>query len=210
LYDIFQISRPCRKLLAGIQVDLTTVSSEFPEDEICSLAGDLAVCIATLGAVRSQNLEKKIRVVDGGPDVMSEQPSDLRGCEVLTSYQTALQQINDPLIPVRGHALIMLTRLVHSKDAETLQNVTTLVQVFKDSLCHGNSYVYLAAINGLVALALSSSAATSESVLTILLQEYAQLHGRPNPTARTKCDTVPGHMRAAVLPYEGVSATLLQ
>ncbi len=175
---VSQIDRPCRQLLASMQKTLDTISSEFPDDDICGLAGDLTVCIATLGAVCPQDMhtylktnKKKVRDEVygslGDKDAISEQPKDLtEQATELTSYQTALKQIKDPLIPVRGHALIALTQLVKSRDVETLRNAATLLQVFKECLLHSDSYVYLAAINGLVALALSSSPAISGSILT--------------------------------------------
>lgn len=161
-----------------MQTSLQTISTEFPDDQIRMLAEELAVCIATLGAIRP--------------------PKDIHGTQERGKdwrLQATLEQLKDPLIPVRGHALIALTQLINSKDEEAMRNTTTLLRVFKENLCHSDSYLYLAAINGLVALALASPS-TSETVLTTLCQEYASLSGRPNPTARSKYDKATGMLRA--------------
>lgn len=169
---------------------LNTISSKSPDPEMCRLAGDLNVCITTLGAVWSKEMEEQGKSFKKGKKMDKKERADLRQMPVsnlqtidkataadilasshvlqqdttvqsggteestLTPLQEALQELKDPLIPVRGHALIALTKLVSSKDAETLQSVASLLQLFKENLCHSDSYVYLAAINGLVALAL--------------------------------------------------------
>lgn len=96
------------------------------------------------------------------------------------SFQQALSDTSDPLVPVQGHGLISLTRLVGAKDAETLSNVHQVLSVFQKHLGHPDTYIYLAAINGLVALA--SVAAHRDKVFATLCQEYALLSGPPAST----------------------------
>ena len=117
---------------------------------------------------------------------------DSRGCD-LSSFRVALNELTDPLIPVRGHGLIVLTQLVKSKDVETLHNAGILMQVFRENLSHSDSYVYLPAINGLVALALSVPS-VAEMALTTLCQEYACLSGRPQAQLRSKYNTDTGQL----------------
>ena len=109
-------------------------------------------------------------------------------------FQEALRDLKDPQIPTRGHALISLTKLVNSKDVETLNNTSVLLTIFKDNLSHSDSYVYLAAINGLVALALSAPLSL-ENVLLTLCHEYAGLSGRPDVKGRLKYDREEGRLR---------------
>lgn len=199
-----------------MMLPLNTISSYFPDPEIRSLAGDLRVCIGTLGAVWSEEmkrhtsdfktnkkLSKQVKTVIQqqtqaskmlGHQETTESLHNEDSASVITNhkeretfFQIALRELKEPLIPVRGHALISLTKLVNSKDAETLQSVATILQVFKENLCHSDSYIYLAAINGLVALALSAPS-TSENILKTLCQEYACLSGRPTSNARTRHD----------------------
>lgn len=57
------------------------------------------------------------------------------------------------MLPVRGHAIIRLAALIKSGDKKALGNIDILVKTFRDNLVHEDSYIYLAAIEGLVAAA---------------------------------------------------------
>ena len=96
-------------------------------------------------------------------------------------YQQAVQEVSDPLLPVKGHGLVSLTKLIESKDEETLSNTASLLPLFTEYLKHEDSYLYLAAINGLVSLASLSD--TRGSVIATLCQNYAQL---PCPPSRER------------------------
>ena len=111
---------------------------------------------------------------------------------VLSSFQSALRDLKKNVVPVRGHALIALTKLISSRDEETLTKSPFLLDKFKENLCHTDSYVYLPAINGLVALALSSAQTFSEIVVRTLCQEYGGLAGRPDPSAGCQYDRETG------------------
>ena len=70
-----------------------------------------------------------------------------------SQLQRAFEELCDPLIPVRGHALNSLTKLVEQRDAQTLTQWRVVQKVFEDNLHHNDTYIYLAAISGLAALA---------------------------------------------------------
>ena len=95
-------------------------------------------------------------------------------------YKEALKDFKDSMIPIRGHGLILLTKLIYARDDETLSNGFFLFDEFRLCLSHSDSYIYLGAINALVALALSTPQICCEKVLTTLCQEYANLSGQPN------------------------------
>lgn len=70
----------------------------------------------------------------------------------LSALGQAFEELHDPLIPVRGHALIVMNKLIQSKDPEAMNKREILLNVFKENLHHPDSYLYLASINGLVSL----------------------------------------------------------
>ena len=228
---------------------LETITLHYPDPELANLAGDLRICMATLGAVWSEEMREKAdemksegtftekvkstaklkgkrgsgdsergrkspslkaesvvevrekggkspkakRTSEGGTHQLSKTKTakkkisgtnlaDKQGEErapggVNKSFQQALNDICDPLIPVQGHGLISLTRLVGAKDAETLSNAHQVLSIFQKHLGHPDTYIYLAAINGLVVLA--SVAAHRDKVFATLCQEYALLSGPP-------------------------------
>ncbi|XP_064640492.1 transport and Golgi organization protein 6 homolog [Lineus longissimus] len=79
-----------------------------------------------------------------------------------------LNELCDPLIPVRGHALITLAKLVKQKDTATLEKTELLLGIFKENIAHDDSYIYLAAINGLAGL----SELNHEQTVPMLAEEF--------------------------------------
>jgi hypothetical protein len=92
----------------------------------------------------------------------------------MSLYESALYDIGDPLLPVRGHGLIELCGLVEKKDKETLENMEKVGQLFSESLEDDDTYIYLAGINGLVATARFNT----EQVLDTLTREYSMVTQR--------------------------------
>ncbi|KAJ8042495.1 Transport and Golgi organization protein 6-like [Holothuria leucospilota] len=84
-------------------------------------------------------------------------------------FDQAFEELFDPLVPVRGHALIALSRLLQQKDAKALQKQETLLNLFLEHLAHEDSYIYLTAVNALVSLA----DRFPEQVITCLCDEYS-------------------------------------
>ena len=230
---------------------LETIASSYPDPELANLAGDLRICMATLGAVWSEEMREKADEMksegaftekvkltaklkgkggsggdrergrkspnskarslvevyeergellkgrsasEGGThqaasktkipkkkkvnltDKQGEEKGAMGGAEG-ESFQQALSDTRDPLVPVQGHGLISLTRLVAARDTETLSNAHQVLSIFQKHLGHPDSYIYLAAINGLVVLA--SVAAHRDKIFATLCQEYALLSGPP-------------------------------
>ena len=70
-----------------------------------------------------------------------------------SGFDEAFSQLCDPLLPVRGHAMIQLALLLRQRDPKAVQATDTLLKIFLEQLLHDDSYIYLAAIQGLVSLA---------------------------------------------------------
>merc|ERR1712203_11238 len=63
--------------------------------------------------------------------------------ETRSAYESALFDVSDPLVPVQGHGLIALARLLEDKDAETLENLEKVRLLFQANLEDSDSYLYL-------------------------------------------------------------------
>lgn len=85
-----------------------------------------------------------------------------------TKCEMALEDACDPLLPVRGHALVQLASLIQRRDPETLAKKDAVLCLFKENLKNSDSYIYLAAINGMVAFA----TVQSDEAVKILTTEY--------------------------------------
>lgn len=72
--------------------------------------------------------------------------------KALSKYESALRDIGNPLLPVRGHGLLQMRKLIDAKDKEAAENETFLLQLFIKELSNDDSYIYLMAIEGLASL----------------------------------------------------------
>ena len=86
------------------------------------------------------------------------------------SFSQAVAELCDPLIPVRGHGLIMLHKLIKSNDMETLNKKEIVLKICKINLNHTDSYIYLNAILALAAL----GDRFPQLVLLELTEEYSK------------------------------------
>ena len=97
--------------------------------------------------------------------------SDGQQREELSPFAEALSFLKSSLLPSQAHGLIQLKKLIETREREAVSNIDTLTTIFKEHLRHEDSYIYLAAINGLVAV----SSICPQKVLEILCAEYSQL-----------------------------------
>ena len=98
----------------------------------------------------------------------SGDPTSLAG--EASSLEQALVELCDSLIPVRGHGLITLTRLLRQRDRAALSRTDLLMTIFRENLAHPDTYIYLQAVAGLSAL----GDVEPGTVLPALLREYSQ------------------------------------
>ncbi|XP_011314137.1 transport and Golgi organization protein 6 homolog [Fopius arisanus] len=88
-----------------------------------------------------------------------------------TAFDEALKDLADPLLPVRAHGLITLTKLIETSSSTVTGKSDLLVYLFQQNLKDEDSFIYLAAINGLCALALKFP----QKVIEILIHEFTDM-----------------------------------
>lgn len=86
-----------------------------------------------------------------------------------TDFDEAFKELCDPLVPVRGHAIVAISKLLYKRNPKALSHSDALLKIFTDQLSHDDSYIYLAAVQGLVAL----SSIKTDQVLPHLAREFA-------------------------------------
>ncbi|XP_034945636.1 transport and Golgi organization protein 6 homolog [Chelonus insularis] len=104
----------------------------------------------------------------------SPQYQDLNIDNKSNEFDKALEDLADPLLPVRAHGLISLTKLIESSDPVTISKKDLALYFFKQNLKDEDSFIYLAAINGLCAMASSFP----QQVIEILVQEFIDMPQR--------------------------------
>ncbi|KAK6178181.1 hypothetical protein SNE40_012991 [Patella caerulea] len=102
------------------------------------------------------NLDKTLEVNNLTNDTVTESQTTKHEISNL-SPNSKLAEVFEELchseIPVRGHALLTLVKLVQSKDSETINHQDSVVEIFENNLAHTDTYLYLPSVNGLVAMA---------------------------------------------------------
>ena len=249
LIHIFsQVEKEHRPRLSGLLQPLEALATGYPDAELSALAGDLRVCVATLGAVWSaevraaaeggkggmadkvvsglqrdrDGLERKgakssaasVEVGSRGKRKLVEEipeasPVDCHTTPVQTAsqrvedgkkqtedspqtaFQRALAEAQDPEIPIKGHGLASLAKLIKAGDSQASANSLSLLGVFKENLHHMDSYVYLAGISGLVALASKHP----REVLETLCREYAMFSDSRSSKVAGRVDKETGQLR---------------
>ncbi|XP_064102959.1 transport and Golgi organization protein 6 homolog [Macrobrachium nipponense] len=97
-----------------------------------------------------------------------------------SSYSEAMEDVVSPILPTRGHGLLILSKLIEERDDETLLHKEQLLALFQHSLKEEDSYIYLMAVQGLAVLC----DAFPEKVIDILTREFAV--GNRTPEDRAK------------------------
>lgn len=93
--------------------------------------------------------------------------SDARS-STMEQYQEALRCLQDPLLPVRGHGLIILQGVVKAKDFDRAL-VPAIMDIFLQALRDDDSFMYLNAVRGLSSLA----DGLGKEILATLASAYA-------------------------------------
>uniref|UniRef100_A0A0N7ZAL9 RNA polymerase II assembly factor Rtp1 C-terminal domain-containing protein n=1 Tax=Scylla olivacea TaxID=85551 RepID=A0A0N7ZAL9_SCYOL len=96
------------------------------------------------------------------------------------TFETAMEDLMSPLLPIRGHGILALAKLVEERDGTALQHGTQLLALFQRHLREEDSYLYLMAVRGLAALC----DVLPEKVVGVLTQEFSV--GRRSTEDRAK------------------------
>lgn len=86
----------------------------------------------------------------------------------LDPYKEAILCACDPSIPLHGHGLLQLIKLLVNGDENAIANKHILLKIFQDDLKYEDTYIYLLAIKGLAAMANLST----DIVIPLLVDEY--------------------------------------
>lgn len=140
------------KILQDGLPDLQALEEKHQETGVRTLAGKLRRIIATHGAVieHSETIVRSSAEIKAKNDLLTEKISELRAnveaeksrrdqeeeghsAEVGNndSYESAIKNAHDHEIPIRGHGLISLTRLIESNDHEAVQHIDDVLKIFQ-------------------------------------------------------------------------------
>ncbi|KAI0368111.1 hypothetical protein BV20DRAFT_1045207 [Pilatotrama ljubarskyi] len=125
--------------------------SKAPEEELRSLAQEARMVMTARLASTSGGAGGKARKASSSDDTESPQET----------YQKALKLLQDPLLPVRAHGLMLLRQLVSARKdpsgklAEPIVDralIPGILSIFMQSIQDDDSYMFLNAVQGLSAM----------------------------------------------------------
>ncbi|KAJ7372782.1 Transport and Golgi organization protein 6 [Desmophyllum pertusum] len=181
-----EIEKEHRPLVQELLPLLETLAEQHPSVEVQDMTRDLRIAIATHGAVWSHKMDVAAKnvgkqadavKVDSGSVItkekektkLQEETSSSNAAETSAEFDEAFAQLCDPLLPIRGHAIMKLASLIHHRHPKAVDTTDTLLKIFLEQLTHDDSYIYLAAIQGLVSLA----DVRADTVIPQLAREFA-------------------------------------
>ncbi|KAL1513828.1 hypothetical protein ABEB36_003180 [Hypothenemus hampei] len=98
----------------------------------------------------------------------------------------ALDDIYHHLLPVRGHGLIALRKLVEKKDPEVMDKKQFVLTIFQENIRNEDSFIYLNAVEGLASLAY----VFPDTVINIVCEEYSEFNREDGIEVRIKLGEV--------------------
>ncbi|XP_033626737.1 transport and Golgi organization protein 6 homolog [Asterias rubens] len=107
---------------------------------------------ASRPGVESNAESSRIAMNEKRPNSSVSQHSDDEPA-VSKNFDEAFQELFDPLLPTRGHALRVLGKLLLARDSKAMQKKDMLLGIFVENLSHEDSYIYLSAIQALSCVA---------------------------------------------------------
>lgn len=108
------------------------------------------------------------RLASGSVTEASNKADGRMGPSPRSAFHEAVEMMKDPLIPVQGHALISLRRLVEKGDKDALDASDMLFKLCLDNITHSDSYIYLNAVQLMAALVIKFP----KNFLPLLVKEY--------------------------------------
>ena len=114
------------------------------------------------------------------------------------TYQKALKLLQDPILPVRAHGLLLLRQLVapprtasirHKPSADILPLVPAILDIFLQSVQDDDSYVFLNAVQGLAALVDGFGSEVLRSLVRVYTEGLQETSASASMLTQAEVDT---------------------
>ena len=111
-------------LIYDLEPEIEVIEMNYPE--LAELASDLRT---------------KILVNDKSAWVKSDDEDEIIENNGIENLDTILKDLSDPLLPVRGHGLIALRRLVLARNPDADKNLQKILSIFRNQLDDNDTLV---------------------------------------------------------------------
>ncbi|XP_033074694.1 transport and Golgi organization protein 6 homolog isoform X2 [Trachypithecus francoisi] len=131
-------------------------------------------------------LQSNAPIIPQGVNEPGTTTSQKSGSITTEQLQEVLLSTYDPQIPTRAAALRTLSRWIEQREAKALEMQEKLLKIFLENMEHGDTFVYLSAIQGVALL----SDVYPEKILPDLLAQYDSSKDKHTPETRMKVGEV--------------------
>ncbi|XP_054282724.1 transport and Golgi organization protein 6 homolog [Macrosteles quadrilineatus] len=158
------------KLFSPLEEPLLKLKGEAKSTELQMLAEEAYEVITSRGVVRSKNN------IASNQKTRQNKPPEIKSAAAEKDlFREALRDSCDPLLPVRGHALIQLGKLLASGDKLAKVKKDQILCIFQENLREEDSFLYLSAIEGLS----TAAAEFPDSVILSLTEQFSRRTLKP-------------------------------
>ncbi len=165
---LLEVDYEVKKQLQVLLPYLSDLKELYSESDLAEMCEALRISVATYCGIKTTDLKEEASKNANKPliEVIDEDISDEP--QNNDEYSLAMRDAIDPLVPIRAHGLVTLRKLIEKKNEKCMQNKTRLVDLFVRNLKNNDSYVYLAAIFGLI----SAVDMDPDRILDTLIDQY--------------------------------------
>uniref|UniRef100_A0A1B6LQH4 RNA polymerase II assembly factor Rtp1 C-terminal domain-containing protein n=1 Tax=Graphocephala atropunctata TaxID=36148 RepID=A0A1B6LQH4_9HEMI len=143
---------------------LAQLKSKAENIEMRLLAEEAHEVIMTRGAMKPERTGETSKKED------SVRSDAGKLVEKVSSCDEALRDACDPLLPIRGHAILQLGKLLASGDIQAKAKKDQILCILQENLKQEDSFLYLSAIEGLATMA----AEFPDSVILSLTEQFSR------------------------------------
>ncbi|KAG8271599.1 Transport and Golgi organization protein 6, variant 2 [Homalodisca vitripennis] len=149
----------------GLKEPLGQLKSKTDNLELRLLAEEAHEVIMTRGGVKPERKASNVTKKENSTRLDANKPF-----EKTSTCDEALRDACDPLLPVRGHAILQLGKLLASGDRWAKAKKDQILCIFQENLKQEDSFLYLSAIEGLAVAA----AEFPDSVIVSLTEQFSR------------------------------------
>lgn len=178
------MSRESTPLLKVVDAKLQSYMASSSQGQIGALAREVRLVLTARTSAGEQQHQQRDSQLFIGP----REEALARGRDV---YQEALKLLQDPILPVRAHGLVLLTKLVSARstlDVAAMGHTDVLfdealspaiLDIFLQAIQDDDSFLYLNAVKGLAEMAKRGGKPTLKRLLGLYVSDASAAATRP-------------------------------
>lgn len=109
---------------------LNTIASNHPDECVKMMASELHKALITITGKNTNRIDNEGK--SGMENANGRHNRNFKDdSKDFSEFEKAWHDLSDPLLPVRGHAILALSKLILARDPETIANKHKLLAIFQ-------------------------------------------------------------------------------